>query len=38
MGRCAKLAVLDVLGQAVRRGLVMPWGIFDRRTSGKTCP
>jgi len=33
--RCAKLAVLDVLGQAVRRGLVMPWGILTGVRPGK---
>ena len=33
--RCAKLAVLDVLEQAVRRGLVMPWGILTGVRPGK---
>ena len=33
--RCAKLAVLDVLGQTVRRGLVMPWGILTGVRPGK---
>ena len=33
--RCAKLAVLDVLGQTVRRGLVMPWGILTCVRPGK---
>lgn len=33
--RCAKLAVLDVLRQAVRRSLVMPWGILTGVRPGK---
>ena len=33
--RCAKLAVLDVLRQAVRRRLVMPWGILTGVRPGK---
>ena len=33
--RCAKLAVLDVLEQAVMRGLVMPWGILTGVRPGK---
>lgn len=33
--RCVKLAVLDVLRQAVRRSLVMPWGILTGVRPGK---
>lgn len=33
--RCAKLAVLDVLRQTVRRSLVMPWGILTGVRPGK---
>ena len=33
--RCAKLAVLDVLRQAVRCSLVMPWGILTGVRPGK---
>lgn len=33
--RCVKLAVLDVLRQAVRRSLVMPWGILTGLRPGK---
>lgn len=33
--RCVKLAVLDVLRQAVRRSLVMPWGILTVVRPGK---
>ena len=33
--RCAKLAVLDVLRLAVRRSLVMPWGILTGVRPGK---
>lgn len=33
--RCVKLAVLDVLRQAVRHSLVMPWGILTGVRPGK---
>lgn len=33
--RCVKLAVLDVLRQAVRRSMVMPWGILTGVRPGK---